>query len=483
MKRTNNIGFWVIMAVYFGLLLMKAFRMPVTNDETPTAVAYYHYGIWELMMYPEDSPNNHILNTILTKLCIEWFGNEQIVIRLPSLLAFLVYGWAVRRILKLACREDSFFVLPLTLLFVSNPYLLSFFSLSRGYGMSMAFSLLSASFLVSAYTRKKPADSWIAFFLSMLASYANFTLLVFWVAVTALVWFYHVIHQRKKMVSSSLLLFLFSAGFGALIAQPLMKMQAADAFQFWTSQGFYRETIYPLIEYSRNGSRLILNPDSHLIAALVFLVLIIAVAYTVLGFIKGRYNPAVLDKPVAVTAAVVLLTAAVNMLQVRLLGTPNLHGRTALFFYPLFVSVVASLAGLASNRLRVVQGSVAFLLAFICVFHMADQFRFTRVKDWWHDAETFEVLQYLKEENGTSPVRLKTNWMCHNSFLYYAYTGKTPWLELENYDKSIDPETRANYYYVFLEDAEKLDSLFLRVKYFGKDRVLMQRKEPGPDGN
>jgi hypothetical protein len=124
------------------------------------------------------------------------------------------------------------------------------------------------------------------------------------------------------------------------------------------------------------------------------------------------------------------------------------------------------------------QGTLAFLLAFICVFHLADRFRFTWVKDWWHDAETLEVIDYLKENRTTAPLRLKTNWMCHNSFLYYAYTGKTPWLELEGYDKSIDPETPATYYYVFTEEAEKLEPAFHPVKYFGRDRVLMQRKVP-----
>ena len=133
--------------------------MPVTNDETPTAVAYYHYSIWQIMMFPEDEPNNHILNTILTKLCIGCFGNEQLVIRLPNLLAFLVYGWAIYRILKRVFAEDSLFFFPSALLFVSNPYLLGFFSLCRGMEFPWHFRCFRSVFLFPDSTVK--AQGWL----------------------------------------------------------------------------------------------------------------------------------------------------------------------------------------------------------------------------------------------------------------------------------------------------------------------------------
>ncbi len=475
MKNINKIGFVLIMLCWFALLIVKALKMPVTNDETPTAVAYYHYTAWQIMMFPEQEPNNHILNTLITKCFISCFGNTQLIIRLPNLLAFLVYGFAIYRIVRRIPGEGSLYFLPVVLLYVSNPFMVSFFALCRGYGISCAFALLSASFMLEGYHNKKSGMVWVAFFLAILASYAQFTLLVFLGATGILTGLHFIQYKHWKATIPLLLLLVFTLAYGALIARPIMKLQGADAFRFWTSQGFYRETIYPFIEYSRNGSRLILNPGSHLIAGFIFLTLLVNVFYLIR---TGRLSGVVqaLRTPVFTATALILLTAVINILQCRILKTPNLHGRTALFFYPLFITAFASMLGWFQQiREKRLHGVLAFALGFICIFHMADRFSFTKVKDWWHDADTFVVLSYLKEKSTTAPVVLKTQWMCHNSFYYYVYTGKVPWLELENYDKAIDPNTRAEYYYVFLEDTAKLQPVFKAVKTIGRDRVIMQK--------
>ena len=474
-KKINKYGFYLIIMIWFGLLVMKALKMPVTNDETPTAVAYYHYTAWQIMMFPEQEPNNHILNTLITKLFIGCLGNTQLVIRLPNLLAFLVYSLGIYRILRRVLGDDSLYFLPVVLLYVSNPFMVSFFALCRGYGISCALALLSVSYLLEAFQERKSKTAWIAFFLAMLASYAQFTLLVFWVA-TGLMAGLNILLYGKRRVAGMGLMLLGSLLYGALIANPIIKLEGADAFRFWTSQGFYRETIYPFIEYSRNGSHLILNPSSHLIAGLIFLTLLVNLGYIIHELAGKKFSSNIFRSPVFTSTILILLTAGINILQCRILKTPNLHGRTALFFYPLFITAFAGTLGLFQKiRLKKAHAGLALMVGFICIFHMADRFSFTKVKDWWHDADTFEVLAFLKENRKTTPVVLKTQWMCYNSFYYYVYTGKTPWLELESYDKTIDKSTRAEYYYVFLEDVNILEPGFQAVKYVGRDRVIMQK--------
>jgi hypothetical protein len=479
MKKFNRYTFAAIIGLYFVLLVMKAIRLPVTNDEAPAALYYKNYTVWEIMMFPDHEPNNHILNTLLTKGFIEMFGNEQLVIRFPNLLAFLLFGVAIFRINKMVLKEDSVYFLPVTLLFISNPYLLSFFALCRGYGISCALATLAVSYLISGYLHTKNRHIWIAYFLSIIASYANFTLLVFWAAISVMVWFYFFKKAGRwlKIISPTLALGVFTLLYGALIANPMIKLHSADAFQFWTSLGFYRDTIIPFIEYSRNGSRLLLNPSSHLIAAFIFITIAANGIYIIIAFRKSGYTISSLKQPVFVTTALLLVTVSVNIMQCHLLKTPNLHGRTALFLYPLFITVFASFLGLLpSSKLRSAQILLTLSLAFICIFHMAGNFKFGWVRDWWHDANTFEVLTYLEDQYSDKPVSLKTTWFCYNSFYYYVYTGKTPWLALEGYDKSIDIQTKAEYYYIFSEDTIKLRSNFEPVQKFGNDRILLKRK-------
>jgi len=199
--------------------------------------------------------------------------------------------------------------------------------------------------------------------------------------------------------------------------------------------------------------------------------------YILVMFRKAGYTISSLKQPVFVATGLLLVTVSVNIIQCHLLKTPNLHGRTALFLYPLFIAVFVCFLGiLPTSKWRSAQKMAAIAFAFICIFHMADRYKFSWVKDWWHDANTFEVLAYLKDHNSGKPVSLKTTWFCYNSFYYYVYTGKTPWLALEGYDKNTDINTKADYYYIFSEDTVKLESKFEPVQKFGNDRILLKRK-------
>jgi len=481
MKKFNRFAFIALLGIIFLLLLYKALTLPVVNDETPTAVRYINFSVWEIMMYPDHYPNNHILNTLFTKLFVGLFGNEQWIIRLPNLLSFLLYGFAIFRINKIVLKEDSVFFLPAALLFVSNPYLLDFFGVCRGYGMSCALATLSVSYLISGYRDSKVSAVWIALMLSMLASYANFTLLVFWGATSLWVWFYFFSKSEKhlrQIIRPTVVIGILTILYLALIANPMIKMHSTDEFQYWTSRGFYRDTIFPLIGYSRNGSPLILGISSHLIAGFIFMTIVVNLIYIFIHFRRSNYDPASLKQPVFVTTVLLLSTAFINIVQCHVLKTPNLHGRTALFFYPLFIVVFVGLLGiLPVSKYGLAKKIIAFCFAFICIFHLAGSFKLNWVRDYWHDVNTFEVLEYLENMHTCEPVTLKTSWFFYHSFYYYVYTGKIPWLKLEDYDQSMDLNTRAEYYYIFSEDLKLLEPAFEPVQKFGNNRVLVKRKE------
>jgi hypothetical protein len=479
MKKFNYYVFIAIIAAFFSLLLYKAITFPVVNDETPTAIHYSNFSVWEIMMYPDHWPNNHILNTLITKLFIIIFGNEPVVIRLPNLLSFILYAIAIFRINKMVLNVNSIFFIPAALFFVSNPYLLDFFGLCRGYGMSSAIATMSVSYMISGYMVSKQKHIWISYILSILASYANFTLLVFWSAITLFVLFYYFSKSRKQLrqiFKPTAILGIVTLLYLALIANPIIKMHSTNEFQYWTSKGFYWDTIYPLIQYSRSGSYMILGGMSHLVAVFIFLTIAVNCVYIFIQFKKSNYNIKSLNQPVFVTTMVLLVTAFINIAQCHLLNTPNLHGRTALFFYPLFITVFVSfLALIPVSRARLTQKIIAFCFAFICIYHVADRFRLDWVREWWFDGNTYEVLDYLEKRYSNQTIKLKTSWFFYNSFAYYCYTGKTPWLELFPYDKSIELNTRADYYYIFSDDYKILEPKFKVVLKLTDDRWLLKR--------
>ena len=179
MLKINKYGFFAIYSVCFFIILYKALTVPITHDETATTVHYINYSYWEIMMYPDSWPNNHILNTLGVKYLSECFGKEQWVVRLPSLFAFLVYAYSVYLLLKLIVKPDGKLFLFLALIFLINFYLLDFFSLSRGYALSCSFVTLSAVFILKSFLEKNDSYQWLGFIFAIISSYANFTSLVY----------------------------------------------------------------------------------------------------------------------------------------------------------------------------------------------------------------------------------------------------------------------------------------------------------------
>lgn len=480
-KNFNRYAFFLAMGMVTILLLYKAIHIPILKDEWETPVKYINHNVWEIMMYTSNSPNNHILNTLLVKLFVFVFGSrDQLILRLPNIFAFLIYGIAIFRINRVVLKEDSSFFIPAALFFIVNPYLLDFFGLCRGYGLSSSLALLSVSFMVSGYFFQRERSVWAALGISLLASYANFTLLVFWGAITLMTWAYFIIKEGwniRRLVKPTLTILFVNLLYLALIATPILKMQSTDEFRFWTSKGFYYDTIYPLIEYSRSGRHMIFE-KSHIYAVLIFGILLANISYILIGLRKSGWSRHHLYHPAFVTTAILLLTALVNIVQCMLLHTPNLHGRTALFFYPLFIAVFVSFLGLFNQfKGRWILPALAPVLTFLAIFHLADSFRLDWARDNYFDVNTFDVVRYIDEQYQEKPVSLKTSWLFYHSFDYYRYINRYPWLELKDYDESVNINTDAKFYYVPAADVEKLEPTYEVVYKPDNERWLLMRKE------
>jgi len=91
MKIFNRYVFILAIGILFLLILYKVVHIPILKDEWETPVKYIDHSVWEIMMYTSNSPNNHILNTLLVKLFVFLFGSkEQLILRLPNLLSFIL---------------------------------------------------------------------------------------------------------------------------------------------------------------------------------------------------------------------------------------------------------------------------------------------------------------------------------------------------------------------------------------------------------
>lgn len=482
--RSNNynvpkiqlIGFIAIYAVIFSLIIIKVFTIPITHDEAWT-VKYIKYSVWDIMMYPDAWPNNHILNTLLTKLSCSIFGVHDWSVRIPNMLFFPVYAWGVFRLLKHVSGKRMFMFLPAAILFVISPYFLDFFALCRGYGISSALTMLSVSFFVSGFQAKNDKHIWTGLLAAVIASYANFTVLVFCMAAFSFAGIYFMVYRKAwgECLRRWGILFMLAVGYASLIAVPIIKMKSTGQFVHWTSKGFYEETIYMLIHNSLSDSRVFTRPEW--ISTMVLISTLFFWGFGVLILVKFKFRREAFKQPLIIVGLLLLVTVMVNLIQTNFMGDPNLNGRTALFLLPIYTSFMAvGLMFVPSGKLRGIGLGLAALISFVVFQHLTTATRMKSFKEWRYDAHTFEVLDYIRKESGDE-VSLQTYWMYYNSFAFYSKYEKFDWLRMDPYLTEIHTESNAEYYYVFEDDVPKLQKNYEVVKAFDGGHTLMKRKE------
>jgi hypothetical protein len=178
---------WGLALLFFALAVVRAALVPLTYDE---AASYLRYIVSDpLSAFNFAVATNHLLNTLLTKAAYLVAGGHELVLRLPNLLAYAAYLsfslLIARRVTDKAVALAGFLLLNL------NPYVLDFFSLSRGYGLSLAlllgmfYFLLRSVPLLTADGGGGP-DLTRALVLGGAATWANFTLVNVFIAVLVL---------------------------------------------------------------------------------------------------------------------------------------------------------------------------------------------------------------------------------------------------------------------------------------------------------
>ncbi len=135
---------WLVLlsCLLFAYAATRAALVPITWDEAFSYLEFTRKGLLlPVGHFRAMAANNHYLNTWLTYLTTGVLGVSELTLRLPALAAYVLFLYYTARL----CHEltsplqrvAAFLVLN------GNPYLLDYFSLSRGY--ALAYGLLAGS--------------------------------------------------------------------------------------------------------------------------------------------------------------------------------------------------------------------------------------------------------------------------------------------------------------------------------------------------
>ena len=322
----------------------KAAHTSFTHDESFTTLHFFPQSEINILLYrhPYTSviTNNHIFNTYMMKLSESLFGFSEWALRLPnilSLVSYLFFAFALLRSFR--PRWVQLFAF---LLLVANPYLLDFFGLARGYGLSIGLMMGSLYYLIR-FLNQETGRSLFAFHLmGILSVMSNFALLNFYVVAICCLYAIFLLGRsagKPSLLNSwrfhgwNMLAVLITAG---LLYAPFKVILANNTVSFGGKQGFFTDTILSVVRRSMYEMEL----SDTLLKGLGYLVCFLVIFPTIIVLIRLTRQRLVFLKhftALAVCNALCLGIALLTTIQHYLLEQDFLMDRFAVFLYPLFI--------------------------------------------------------------------------------------------------------------------------------------------------
>ena len=486
MNRKANLIFGGIALIFAVYVLLRAWLIPITVDESSTAISHVPRNMFHTLFLRWDAnPNNHILNTLLIRVLTDLFGWHPMVFRTPALLGAMAYAWAGMRLSRQISTNLGVQIFAYALL-LSQPFMLEFFSLARGYSLGLGMMML-AIWQAWRFLKENRWESLLpAVIFAGLAVYSNFTQLLFFAPFVSLLFFcaWQISPSLGVFVQKTKFAALGLGVFAALVFLPLSRLSQHAEIKNWRELGSFFDSFLLSMRAATDGHAY-LGHETDLILtwlAIAFTLGICAVAIWRSAKLDGRFSADPRLFFVALFSGVLIT----NVLQVQITHTPYLQERLALHYWPLFVLCLATAAAWFWEKYKgwawLYMGPV-FALAFI---NMVRCVNLKDTREWWHDAFTYQILNLLKEtqqrEGRSEPYLLDTSWLLQNSFMYHLELDPrgfnqaaklTPW-----HDRR-PPNAEADFVYALNgEEEQQLQStheVVLRLSERGT--VLLRRKQ------
>ncbi len=391
----------------------------------------------DIVSYHNSDVNNHILNTLLIKLFIKIFGISELVLRIPNILAHVLY---LVFTFKLFNRYSPGHFILFFILANANPFLLDFFSLARGYGL--AIGLMSAGlFYYSRYleAREQRYHIYSLMFIGF-ATLANFSiLLIFMVLILTHNIFSFFIYREKVSLYSlwqtNRVNLIICALFSAVLYEPIRKIIRYKLVYDGGVEGLWADTVRSLL-YSSSYAAPYEAVLTVFFNIFIFFVIAFFVYRAFILFLAGKLITTT-QKLVLFFGILLLGVASATFAQNLILGTPYMKGRTALFIYPLFIFTSSFLFEESWNsRWKYLSRGPAYFFTSIFFLHTSFVLNTNSYYEWQYDMNTKNAMANLvliKPEE-TQHISLGATWLFEPTINFYKKIWNLDWLEKTSRD-------------------------------------------------
>lgn len=462
-KKNFNTFYFIVCALVFVLICLRAFFIPFSHDETSTFFFYIQSG--QYLPYKSHAyTNNHVLNSALANICYHIAGSHRFVLRIPNLLAFIVLCFGVFRFFRYLNKPASKIIL--VTFFVITLGFLDIFELCRGYGLSMGFIIFGLSFLQDYFTTKKFWYYLVFSFFWQLALAANLTLVMLSLLFLIFVFVFQI---RNKL--------FFEIKNLVLLALHLKIIYSWIKFSFFYKKNGMLDSGWGEDYWVVSFKSLILfifGADALWLQILVIALFSIVLLYGLYCFFRA-FSFMSVYKPQFFYLVILCILILGFYLQKKLLDINYPEDRTGLFFYIFFaLSVVFFFESIPKNTASVFAFPfLASSLVYFCVYY--DLKTFTH---YFYHVVPKEIYSYLEQEHqknqqlftlGGNPDR-EMNY----TFLNYRAGGL-----LNPMDEPRQMHMNCDYYFALMAEKPFYRFFYDEVAYdMPRLRVLLKRKQP-----
>ncbi len=326
--KTEKRLFTALAAIVFVYIAIRTVTVPLANDEAATFFNFIHTSNFLPFVNDYWTANNHYLNSALSWVCYKIFGVNEWALRLPNLIALVLYLFFV---FKIGLRLKNYwlrwlFWLPL----IFSHYLMEFFGYSRGYGLSISMLMGSIHFLLLAVEvqPQRYRNLLLSLLLISLGIFSNLNLLVsylIWLTLAQLPQLKN--FSWKKWLSFNLL--AIAPGAVAIVISFILKNKE----ELYIGQNSLIKTIHTL---TVRFADIFNDPGLYTFIAFLSIMLVVAVLQN-LRKLKAKFNLT----PGLVFTTLLALNLLAALLMHWLLGILFPLERTAMHWMPLMVGFVA----------------------------------------------------------------------------------------------------------------------------------------------
>lgn len=448
-------------------VLIRVFTVGITYDEAWTIDGFVPQKPWRIFTYNPCSANNHLLNTLLIKVLFLSHIRNYMIARIPSFAAYLFYLFFAYKIGR--SFRNQLMGIVLFFLLLANPFLLDFFGLARGYGLSLGFQMTSLYFYLQFVQHYRTRSALYSISAGALAVLSNFSWLNYFVPFVFLLNVFSFLYNPKK--ERNLVLFstlVIVTGLAAIIYIPLKQLQLNDALYYGGSNDLYTDTLISLTKYTRYTH----SPNNYTYYTLnIFLLFLLS--GVVFAYLKKAGDDTRWYVPLSSILLLLTLCTLSVVIQHFLIKTLYPIDRTALFFYPLIILVLCySYATIRSVIARMIPLCIAMVFG-INLFIHANVYKTAL---WDFDGDTPYIMHYLNEQGKKAhrKISVDCSWIFASVIVYDQVRNMYPYVSLDRMNNKWQVNEKADYYIYLNRHVEKTSyrPKCQQITYMKKDTVL-----------